>query len=136
MLPLRKNIVEMKGYVPGFQPKDGERTIKINTNENPYPPSPKAIEAIQAALTNDLRKYPDARSQEMRDAAAEVYDFDPSWIIAANGSDEVINNLIRAFVGEGEELGYVHPSYSYYGTLAAIQGAKVRTFGLTEDFRI
>jgi histidinol-phosphate aminotransferase len=54
----------------------------------------------------------------------------------ANGSDEVLNNLIRAFAAEGEEIGYVHPSYSYYSTLAEIQGAKVRTFGLTDGFRI
>jgi histidinol-phosphate aminotransferase len=54
----------------------------------------------------------------------------------ANGSDEVLNNLIRAFAGEGEEIGFVHPSYSYYATLAEVQGATVRTFGLTRDFRI
>jgi histidinol-phosphate aminotransferase len=54
----------------------------------------------------------------------------------ANGSDEVLNNLIRAFAAEGEEIAYVHPSYSYYATLAEVQGARVRTYGLTEDFRI
>ena len=68
--------------------------------------------------------------------AGELYGFDPAWIIMANGSDEVLNNLIRAFAGEGEEIGYVHPSYSYYATLAEVQGARVRTFGLTGDFRI
>ena len=136
MTLLRPAIARMKGYVPGFQPQDGARYIKINTNENPYPPSPRVIAAIQAAVWDDLRKYPDAQSRGIREAAARLYGFDPEWIIAANGSDEVINNLIRAFVGEGEELGYVHPSYSYYGTLAQIQGATVRTFGLTSDFRI
>lgn len=135
MLPLRKNIVEMAGYVPGYQP-DGEGWIKLNTNENPYPPSPKVVEAIMAELADggeNLRKYPDAGSREAREAAAELYGVDPSRVIMANGSDELLNNLIRAFAGEGEEIAYVHPSYSYYATLAEIQGAKIRTFGLTPE---
>ncbi len=138
MLPLRKNIAEMAGYVPGYQP-DEAGWIKLNTNENPYPPSPKVAEAIIAELANEgenLRKYPDAGSKEARLAAAELYGFDPSWVIMANGSDELLNNLIRAFAGEGEEVAYIHPSYSYYSTLAEIQGAKIRTFGLTADRQI
>lgn len=138
MLPLRKNIAEMAGYVPGYQPDDAG-WIKLNTNENPYPPSPKVAEAIMAEVGDageNLRKYPDAGSKEARQAAAELYGFDPSWVIMANGSDELLNNLIRAFAGEGEEIAYVHPSYSYYSTLAEIQGAKIRTFGLTADRQI
>ncbi|MCF6265567.1 MAG: histidinol-phosphate transaminase [Desulfuromusa sp.] len=137
-LPLRKNITEMDGYVPGFQP-DGPGWIKLNTNENPYPPSPKVVDAILTELGSDganLRKYPDAASKEARQVAAELYGVDPSWVIMANGSDELLNNLIRAFVDPGEEIAYIHPSYSYYATLAEIQGAKIRTFGLTENFRI
>ena len=138
MLPLRKNIAEMAGYVPGFQPQE-EGWIKLNTNENPYPPSPKVAAAIAAEMANDgekLRQYPDAGSREARRVAAELYGVAPEWVIMANGSDELLNNLIRAFVGEGEELAYIHPSYSYYATLGEIQGAKIRTFGLTEDFKI
>lgn len=135
MLSLRKNIAEMAGYVPGFQP-EGEGWIKLNTNENPYPPSPMVVAAIQEELANGgevLRKYPDAGSKEARRLAAELYGVDPSWVIMANGSDELLNNLIRAFAGEGEEIAYVDPSYSYYSTLAEIQGAKIRTFGLTPE---
>ena len=138
MLPLRKNIAEMAGYVPGYQPQE-EGWIKLNTNENPYPPSPQVAEAIAAELAGGgekLRKYPDPGSIQARAAAAELYGVDPDWVIMANGSDELLNNLIRAFADAGEEIAYVHPSYSYYATLAAIQGAKIRTFGLTEDFRI
>lgn len=138
MLPLRKNIAEMAGYVPGFQP-DGEGWIKLNTNENPYPPSPQVVAAIWEELGDDggaLRKYPDAGSKEARKVAAELYGVDPSWVIMANGSDELLNNLIRAFAAEGEEIAYVHPSYSYYATLAEIQGATVRTFALTDDGQI
>jgi histidinol-phosphate aminotransferase len=129
----------MDAYVPGFQPADIASWIKLNTNENSYPPSPKVVEAIIAELGADgkrLHTYPSASSQQLRDVAGDLFGFDSSWIIMANGSDEVLNNLIRAIVSEGEEVGYVHPSYSYYATLAAIQGAKVKTFGLTDDFRI
>jgi len=135
---LRQNIAEMAGYVPGFQPQE-EGWIKLNTNENPYPPSPQVVAALQAEIGAEgerLRQYPDAASCRMRRAAADLYGFDPSWVITANGSDELLNNLIRACAGEGEEIGYVHPSYSYYATLAGIQGARVRTFGLDDDFRI
>ena len=129
----------MQGYVPGFQPPDIASWIKLNTNENSYPPSPKVVAAILAELGSDgirLHTYPSASSQLLRETAGDLYGFDPSWIIMANGSDEVLNNLIRAFAAEGEEIGYVHPSYSYYATLAEIQGARVRTYGLTDDFRI
>jgi len=136
MIPLRENIAAMDGYVPGFQPRDQQQYIKLNTNENPYPPSPRVIAALRAAIGDDLRKYPDAASTAAREQAARLYGFDPDWIIMANGSDEVLNNLIRAFAGEGEEIAYVHPSYSYYGTLAAIQGAQVRTFQLDDGWAL
>ena len=139
MKQLRPNIAAMEAYGPGFQPADIASWIKLNTNENSYPPSPKVVEAILNELGTDgsrLHTYPPASSQLLRETAGELYGFDPSWIIMANGSDEVLNNLIRAFVSEGEEIGYVHPSYSYYATLAAVQGARVKTFGLTADFRI
>ncbi len=129
----------MAGYVPGYQPPDIASWIKLNTNENSYPPSPKVVEAILKELGGDgasLHTYPSASSLQLREVAGELYGYDPSWIIMANGSDEVLNNLIRAFAAEGEEIGYVHPSYSYYATLAEVQGARVRTFGLTPDFRI
>jgi len=139
MNQLRPAIASMAGYVPGFQPPDIASWIKLNTNENPYPPSPMVKEAILAELGDDaasLRTYPSASSSLLREAAARLYGFDSSWIIMANGSDEVLNNLIRACAGEGEEIAYVHPSYSYYATLAGIQGAHVRTFALTDDFKI
>jgi histidinol-phosphate aminotransferase len=134
MITLRPNIAEMAGYVPGFQPEDAASYIKLNTNENPYPPSPQVIAAIAQEAGEGLRRYPDAASRLAREEAGRLYGFDPSWIIMANGSDEVLNNLIRAFAGEGEEVAYVHPSYSYYGTLAEIQGARVRTFELSDQF--
>ncbi len=136
---LRPAIAAMNGYIPGLQPDDVASWIKLNTNENPYPPSPKVVEAILAELGKDgasLRTYPSASSRKLREAAGELYGFDPSWIIMANGSDEVLNNLIRACAGQGQDVGYVHPSYSYYSTLAEIQGAVVCTYGLTDSFTI
>lgn len=139
MTILRKNIAEMAGYIPGFQPPDEKAWIKLNTNENPYPPAPSVVEAILAEVGEKgemLRKYPDAASRKARETAAQLYGFDPEWVVMANGSDEVLNSLIRACAGEGEEIAYVHPSYSYYATLAEIQGARVRTFGLTETYAL
>ena len=139
MTSLRKNIAEMAGYVPGFQPENEAEWIKLNTNENPYPPSKRVREALLAEIGADggnLRKYPDAGSKKARAIAAKLFKVDPAWVIMANGSDELLNNLIRAFAGEGEEVAYVHPSYSYYGTLAEIQGARIRHFGLDADFKL
>ncbi len=113
MTSLRSNIAAMKGYVPGFQPPDEQAFIKLNTNENPYPPSLRVVEAILGELGDDggtLRKYPSASSQKLRETVGELYGFDPAWVIMANGSDEVLNNLIRACADEGDEIGYVHPS--------------------------
>lgn len=130
---LRDNIAAMAGYVPGFQPADQGSWIKLNTNENPYPPSPRVISAIQTATGDGLRKYPDAACLAGREAAARLFDYPVEWLIMANGSDELLNNLIRACAAEGEEIAYLHPSYSYYATLAEVQGARIRTFRLTED---
>nr|WP_320049524.1 histidinol-phosphate transaminase [uncultured Desulfuromonas sp.] len=139
MIPLRKAIAEMAGYVPGFQPPDADQWIKLNTNENPYPPSPKVAEAILTEVGGDgarLRQYPDAGSRRARQIAADLYGFDASWLVMANGSDELLNNLIRAFADEGDEVAFVHPSYSYYGTLIEIQGAKVKTFALDANYKL
>ncbi len=138
MLPIRKNISAMAGYVPGFQPPDSEQWLKLNTNENPFPASPKVVAAIRAELGDgrSLSKYPDPPSSAGRSAAAELFGVDPAQVIMANGSDEILNNLIRAFADAGEEIGMVQPSYSYYATLAAIQDTRVTTFDLDEVWQI
>lgn len=136
MAYLRDNIAGMAGYVPGFQPEDPEQWIKLNTNENPYPPSPAVLEAIRKETGSNLRTYPDAACQAGRETAARLFGYPAEWVIMANGSDELLNNLIRACVGEGEEVAYLHPSYSYYATLAEVQGARIRTFPLTEEGEI
>src|SRR5262245_41898085 len=98
---VRQNIRAMAGYVPGEQPRDNS-FVKLNTNENPFPPSPRVFEAIRDALTGDrLRKYPDPSGFVFRKAAGEVLGVDPDAIIVGNGSDDILTILTRTFVADG-----------------------------------
>src|SRR5712691_6210204 len=97
---LRPNTRAMTGYTPGEQPRGGD-FIKLNTNENPYPPSPRVFEAIRQALTGDqLRKYPDPVGRTFCQAAARVLSVDPDSILIGNGSDDILTMVTRAFVPE------------------------------------
>src|SRR3954447_12808050 len=121
---IRPNILSMAGYVPGEQPRDGQY-LKLNTNENPYPPSPRVFDAVRAALTGDrLRKYPEPLGHTFRRAAAEVLHVDPEAILIGNGSDDILTILTRTFVPEGGLIVSPTPSYSLYRSLAEIQGAR------------
>ena len=124
---IRPNIRAMAGYVPGEQPQGGA-FIKLNTNENPYPPSPRVVAAIEAALTGDrLRKYPDPTGAAFRKTAAKVLNVDPDSILIGNGSDDILTIVTRAFVPEGGLIVSPTPSYILYRSLAEIQGARFRT---------
>lgn len=127
----------MEGYVPGEQPQD-RRYIKLNTNENPYPPSPRVIEALKHAVTDDLRLYPDPTAKELRVKAAEVYGVTPEQVICGNGSDDLLSMLFRACVDSGTtaDVAYPVPTYSLYDTLAAIQGATPKTVPFGPDFKL
>ena len=116
----------MTGYVPGEQPRD-EGFIKLNTNENPYPPSPKVFAALRKVIDPSLRLYPEPLSDSLRSAAAAVYGVKPENIIAGNGSDEILSILLRCFVGPGSRVAFPVPTYSLYDTLVEIQdGVPVR----------
>ncbi len=119
----RPEIVEMAGYTPGEQPQVG-KFIKLNTNENPYAPSPAVERAIISSVEQGLQRYPDAVGNAFRMQAAEVLGVEPDWILCGNGSDDVLTILTRAFVGQGELLRLPFPSYILYRTLAQIQGAR------------
>jgi histidinol-phosphate aminotransferase len=124
---VRPSIRGMAGYVPGEQPRGGA-FIKLNTNENPYPPSPRVLEALHAALTGDrLRKYPDPAGTAFRQTAGRVLDVDPDAILIGNGSDDILTILTRTFVAEGGKVAGLMPSYLLYETLARIQGAELVT---------
>ncbi len=121
---IRPNIRQMAGYVPGEQLNDPD-VIKLNTNENPYPPSPCVFDAIRAALTsNSLRKYPQPLGDSFRKAAGRVLGVDPDGILIGNGSDDILTILTRAFVPEGGLICSPTPSYILYKSLAEIQGAR------------
>ena len=137
---VRPDIAALAGYVPGEQPQGGD-WIKLNTNENPYPPSPAVAGAIAAAAAGrTLAKYPDPLATAFRKRAAEVLGVDPDWIICGNGSDDLLTILVRTFVGAGEWLRMPYPSYILYRTLAGIQGASCdevhyrRDWSLGDDF--
>jgi histidinol-phosphate aminotransferase len=133
---LRSNIRAMAGYTPGEQPRDST-FIKLNTNENPYPPSPRVFEAIRAALTGDrLRKYPDPMGTQFRQVAGRVLGIDPDSILIGNGSDDILTILTRAFVGEGGLMVSLTPSYVLYRSLAEIQGARHHEVAYTADWQL
>ena len=118
----RSNISSMSGYVPGEQPQD-DGFIKLNTNENPYPPSPAVAVAVHEALQRGLQKYPDPLAGPFRRRASELLGVPPDWIMAGNGSDDILTIVTRALVGEGQLLRMPYPSYILYRTLAELQGA-------------
>ena len=134
----RSDIASMSPYTPGEQPQTG-KAIKLNTNENPYPPSPRVIEAIQQA-TSKLERYPDPLGTSFRRAASDVLDVDPEMILCGNGSDDCLTILTRAFVGAGQKLRLPYPSYVLYRTLAELQSAQFeevpfdKNFGLSASF--
>lgn len=133
---LRPHLLRLAGYVPGEQPRGGP-VLKLNTNENPYPPSPRVIEAIQRCLTGDaLRKYPDPTGQAFRETAGKVLGVDPACILIGNGSDELLTILVRAFVPEGGLLAAPTPSYILYRTLAELQNARIQLLPFDTNWRL
>ncbi len=131
----RPEIDAMAGYQAGEQPQGG-KFIKLNTNENPYPPSPAVQRAIQVVLKNDLTRYPDPLAEAFRARAAELFGVSPDWILCGNGSDDILTIVTRAFVGEGQRLRIPHPSYVLYRTLAEIQGAHCDEITFNQDWSL
>jgi histidinol-phosphate aminotransferase len=131
----RRNIARMEGYVPGEQPQE-PGFIKLNTNENPYPPSPRVRKAILSEAGSPLRLYPDPVATALRRQAARTYGFDLSRIIAGNGSDDLLAMVARAFVGEGDALACPMPTYTLYDTLVRIQGGKLLQVPYPADYSL
>ena len=126
----------MAGYVPGEQPRD-DRIVKLNTNENPYPPSPRVLEAMRTYLQDaSLRKYPDPVGTHFRETAGRVLGVDPDGIVIGNGSDDVLTVLTRAFVPAGGTVLSPTPSYLLYRTLADLQGARLVTVPFNADWSV
>ena len=132
----RPNVDAMTGYVPGEQPKPGSKIIKLNSNENPYPPSPAIAKVLQNFDWERLRRYSDPFANEFRNATSKVLGIPSDWIIVGNGSDEVLNLVIRACADPGQKVVYPMPTYVLYRTLASMQPAEVNEIPYPEDYRL
>ena len=123
----RLNVAQMAPYVPGEQPGPGEKVIKLNTNENPFPPSPRVLEAIRTVDPEHLRRYPSPKADAFRAMAARVHGVSADMILAGNGSDEILAIVMRTYLGPGDALAYPDPTYSLYPVLAEEGENRVRT---------
>ncbi|MEM9622653.1 MAG: histidinol-phosphate transaminase [Pseudomonadota bacterium] len=129
----RPNIQAMQGYSFGEQPDDS-RTIKLNTNENPYPPSPAVQQALQGVDISRLRIYPQATADPLRNLLAELHGLTPDHIVVTNGGDEALRLALTTFVAPGQVFGMAEPSYSLYPVLAEIQDASICRVALKENW--
>ena len=136
MSRIRKHVERLHPYVPGEQPKV-RGLIKLNTNENPYPPSPKVLAATQAAVDDRLRLYPNPTAQGLRARLAKLHGVQPENVIVGNGSDELLALATRAFVEPvGGCVQYFTPSYSLYPVLADIHNTRRNEVPLPVDFSL
>jgi len=136
MIDFRHNVKMMEGYVPGEQPPPDANVVKLNTNENPYPPSPKVMKVLKEFEGEWLRRYPDPLATLAREAAAKVYGIPLHWIMATNGSDEMLALLARALLEPGRKIAYPTPTYSLYLTLAEMQDASRVEVPYDEQYRL
>lgn len=130
--PFVKNLVP---YVPGEQPKLS-KLVKLNTNENPYGPSPRAIAAMQAELNDSLRLYPDPNGERLKQAIADYYGVQGSQVFVGNGSDEVLAHIFHGLFQHGRPLLFPDVTYSFYPVYCGLYGIPFETVALDERFRI
>ncbi|MBI1375756.1 MAG: histidinol-phosphate transaminase [Phycisphaera sp.] len=131
----RPNIQRMHGYTPGEQPADAS-VVKLNTNENPYPPTDAVMAALQAIEPDMLRRYPPPLATPFREVAAAVHDLHVEELIATNAGDELLRLAITTFVEPGRAIGTLDPCYSLYPVLAAVHDSPVHAVPLNDDWSI
>ena len=129
----RPNIEKMHGYLPGEQ-TGSQDTIKLNTNENPYPASPDVLAALQSVEIDSLRRYPSPMADKFRTTASQLHGVSEKNIIPTNGSDELLRLVLTTFVEPGESIAITQPSYSLYPVLAEIHGCEVVEIPLNTDW--
>ena len=122
-------------YVPGEQPKLSN-LVKLNTNENPYGPSPRVLAAIQAELSDALRLYPDPNAERLKQAIADYYGIAPAQVFVGNGSDEVLAHAFHALLHHPAPLLFPDITYSFYPVYCGLYGISFETVPLTEDFTL
>jgi histidinol-phosphate aminotransferase len=130
--PFVKDLVP---YVPGEQPKLA-KLVKLNTNENPYGPSPKAIAAMQAEVSDNLRLYPDPNSDRLKQAVADYYGVQTAQVFVGNGSDEVLAHAFHGLFQHGQPLLFPDVTYSFYPVYCGLYGIAAETIELDEQFQI
>lgn len=130
--PFVKDLVP---YVPGEQPKLA-KLVKLNTNENPYGPSPKALAAMQAELNDDLRLYPDPNSDRLKQAVADYYGVETAQVFVGNGSDEVLAHAFHGLFQHGQPLLFPDISYSFYPVYCGLYGIPFEAVALDEQLQI
>ena len=128
---IRSSIRDLCAYTPGEQPKR-RGLIKLNTNENPYPPSPRVKAVLECLEPGDLRRYPDPASSTLRQVIADLHGVKREQVFVGNGSDEILALCTRAFVEDDGAIGYFEPSYSLYPVLAAIRNVAGIACALTD----
>lgn len=130
-----RRIRDAEPYTPGEQPRQRE-WVKLNTNECPYPPAPKAVEAIRAAAGEDLRRYPDPECTELRRAIAEREGLDPAQVFCSNGSDEALAFAFQAFFDPEREIVFPRVTYSFYPVYTGYFGLTCRQVPMAPDFSV
>ena len=130
-----KNLRNIEPYVPGEQSKD-KNIVKINANENPYPPSPKAAKVLKNFDTNKLRFYPSANSTKLKEAIAKYYKVDVSNVFVGNGSDDVLAVAFQSFFNSDKPIVYPDLTYSFYPVWCSLFGIKYKNYPVGDDFRI
>ena len=130
----KRSVARMHGYVPGEQPADG-LFIKLNTNENPYPPSVRVGESLSAFDAAGLRRYPNPVSSQLVGKIAAIHACSAEQVVVGNGSDEILALCTRAFVEDDQSIGYLDPSYSLYPVLADIRDVPGIGVPLGEEFQ-
>ncbi|AUX27458.1 histidinol-phosphate aminotransferase [Sorangium cellulosum] len=132
----RDNIHRLTPYTPGEQPQRAD-VVKLNTNENPYPPPAAVLEAIRRVSADQLRRYPPPRAQPFREAAARLHGLSPEQVIATNGGDELLRMAVTVFCEPGGRgLGETYPTYSLYDVLADIHGTSITQVPLEDDWSV
>src|SRR5215471_2043352 len=132
---VRRCVQTMQGYVPGKQPSAGTY-IKLNTNENPYPPSPRVLAALREAVAPELRLYPDPVATHLRETAAALYGCAVDEVIAGNGSDDILTMIFRTFLDAGDVIATPAPSYTLYNALSALQDATCKEIPMGPDYTL
>ena len=130
---ITESVRKLDPYTPGEQPK-AKHVVKLNTNENPYPPSPRCADVLKAFDLDRLRRYPDPVFTALRARLAKIWKTVPERIFIGNGSDEILTLAAKAFVEDSETIGSLDPSYSLYKTLAAIRNVPFIPTPLKDDF--